>query len=107
MTLCKKTVSVVQRAVIKVKKEDLNVYHVQMERGPSATTLGTLLLAKVQISLTYLCLLLQKQFFVVKFASPISSPLILIMIPFPRKDRLSFFVTIVSTRSFSSLTERK
>lgn len=53
MTLCKKTVSVVQRAVIKVKKEDLNVYHVQMERGPSATTLGTLLLAKVQISLTY------------------------------------------------------
>ena len=106
MTLCKKTVSVVQRAVIKVKKEDLNVYHVQMERGPSATTLGTLLLAKVQIS-SYLCLLLQKQFFVVKFASPISSPLTLIMIPFPRKDRLSFFVTIVSTSSFSSLTERK
>ena len=35
------------------------------------------------------------------------SPLILIMIPFPRKDRLSFFVTIVSTSSFSSLTERK
>lgn len=54
----------------------------------------------------YLCLLLQKQFFVVKFPSPISSPLILIMIPFPRKDRLSFFVTIVSTSSFSSLTER-
>lgn len=49
MTLWKKNVSVVQRAVIKVKKESLNVYHVQMERGPSATILGTLLLVKVEI----------------------------------------------------------